>query len=101
MLVTVFSPFLTMFSTHSKKNFSLSVTFILSSANAFNLNQSKNSLFGKDLKKGFGFSVKLRKLSPIICLCHSTTISMGESNTIVSAYLQALTIVLLSPIDMC
>ena len=44
-----FSPFPTMFSTHPKTNFSFAVTFTLSSANAFNLDQSKNWLFGKEL----------------------------------------------------
>ena len=38
-----------MFSTHPKTNFNFSVTFILPSANDFNLDQSKNLLFGKDL----------------------------------------------------
>ena len=38
-----------MFSTLHKTNFKFSVTFILSSANAFNLDQSKILLCGKDL----------------------------------------------------
>ena len=38
-----------MFSTHPKKNFCVYVTFILSSANAFNLDPSKNLLFGQEL----------------------------------------------------
>ena len=38
-----------MFSTLPKTNFSLSVTFILSSANAFDLDQSNMSSFGKEL----------------------------------------------------
>ena len=38
-----------MFSTLPRKNFNLPVTFILSSANAFNLDQSKNLSFGKEL----------------------------------------------------
>ena len=38
-----------MFSTLSKRNFSFSVTFILSSANAFNLDQSEILSFGKEL----------------------------------------------------
>ena len=45
-----FSPFPTMFSTLPKSNFNFWVTFILSSANAFNLDQSKNLSFGKELK---------------------------------------------------
>ena len=32
-----------------KKNFNVSLRVFLSSANAFNLDQSKNLLFGKDL----------------------------------------------------
>ena len=40
-----------MFSTRPKTNFSFSVTFILSSASAFNLDQSKNLSFGKWLRK--------------------------------------------------
>ena len=38
-----------MFSTNPKTNFNFSVTFILSSADAFNLDQSKILLFGKEL----------------------------------------------------
>ena len=41
-----------MFSTLPKTNFNISTTFILSSANAFNLNRSKISSFGKELRKG-------------------------------------------------
>ena len=44
-----FSHKVTLFSTHSKKNFCLYVTFILLSAKAFNLYQSKYLLFGKEL----------------------------------------------------
>ena len=39
-----------MFSTLPKTNFSFFFTFILSSANAFNLDQSKNMSFGKESK---------------------------------------------------
>ena len=38
-----------MFSTLPRSNLNFSVTFILSSANAFSLDQSKNLLFGKEL----------------------------------------------------
>ena len=38
-----------MFSTLPKTNFNFSVTFILLSASAFNLDQSKNLLYGKEL----------------------------------------------------
>ena len=44
-----FSPFPTMFPTFPKTNFNFSFTFILSSANAFNLDQSKILSFGKGL----------------------------------------------------
>ena len=44
-----FSLFPTMFSTHPKGNFFFQVIFILSSANAFNLDQSKKLSFGKGL----------------------------------------------------
>ena len=44
-----FSSFPTMFSTHPRKNFSCIITFILSSVNAFILDQSKNLSFGKEL----------------------------------------------------
>ena len=44
-----FSPFPTMFSTFSKSVFYFLVTFNLSSANAFNLDQSKNFWFGERL----------------------------------------------------
>ena len=39
-----------MFSTHSKKNFCFSGSFILLSAYAFNLDQSKKLSFGKELR---------------------------------------------------
>ena len=39
-----------MFSTLPETNFNFWVTFILSSANAFNLDQYTNLLFGKELK---------------------------------------------------
>ena len=39
-----------MFSTFPNTNFDFSVTFILPSASCFNLDQSKNLLFGKGLK---------------------------------------------------
>ena len=42
-----------MFSTCPNTNFNFSVTFILLSANAFNLKQSKNLSFGKGLKNLF------------------------------------------------
>ena len=41
MLLTTFSPFPTMFTTLFKSRFNFKVTFILSSANAFNLGMSK------------------------------------------------------------
>ena len=44
-----FSPFPTVFSTLPKTNFKFSDTFIVSSANAFNLNQCKILWFGKEL----------------------------------------------------
>ena len=43
------SPFPTMFSTLPKTSFNFSFKFILSSANAFNLDQSKILLCGKEL----------------------------------------------------
>ena len=45
------SHFLTMFSTLPNTNFNFSFTFTLSSANVFNLNESKILLFGKELTK--------------------------------------------------
>ena len=44
------SPFPTIFLTISETNVNFLVTFILSSANAFNLDQPKNYSFGKELK---------------------------------------------------
>ena len=44
-----FSPFPTMFSALPSTNFSFSVTFILSFASSFNLDQSKKLSFGKGL----------------------------------------------------
>ena len=52
-IVGVFSPFPTIFSTLSNTNFNFSVTFILSSANAFNLDKSKILLSGKGLKSNY------------------------------------------------
>ena len=49
MLVTSISPFPIMFSTLPNTNFIFSLTFILSSANAFNLDKSKNLRFGKEI----------------------------------------------------
>ena len=47
-----------MFSSHPKKNFCFQVTFILSSANALNLDQSKKLLLGKELiRNQAGFCV--------------------------------------------
>ena len=51
MKMLVFSPFPTMFSTLPKPNLNISFTFILSSANAFNLDQSKILSFGIELNK--------------------------------------------------
>ena len=50
LVTSTFSPFPKMFSTLPKTNFNFSVTFILSSANALKLDQSKILLFGKGLK---------------------------------------------------
>ena len=47
MLITIFSPFPTMFSTLPKLNFSCPLTFIVLSANASNFYQSKILSFGK------------------------------------------------------
>ena len=63
---SAFSPFPTMFSTHLKKNFCVSVTFIVSSANALNLDQSINLSSGKGLKY-FSF----RKMSNVKALYHT------------------------------
>ena len=41
-----------MFSAHPNTNFNFWITFILSSANAFNLDYSKILSFGKELKYG-------------------------------------------------
>ena len=48
---TAFSPFPTMFSTLPKMYFKFSITFILLSANAFNLEQSKILSSGNGLKQ--------------------------------------------------
>ena len=48
-----FSPFPTMFSILHKTNFKFSFMFILSSAHAFNVDQSKNMSFGKELNNDF------------------------------------------------
>ena len=50
MLVASIFPFRTLFSTLTKTNFNFFVTFNLSAANAFNLDQSQNLLFGKELR---------------------------------------------------
>ena len=49
------------FSTNSKKKFCCQVTFIFSSANALNLEQSKNLPFGKGLRRSF------QKIYVVIC----------------------------------
>ena len=49
MVINSIFPFQTVFSTVSKKEIVILVTFILSSANAFNLVTSKISSFGKRL----------------------------------------------------
>ena len=58
----------------SQANFNFSVTFILSSANAFNLDQFKNLLFGKELKELTSekkiYKVKLEKLHYINDVLH-------------------------------
>ena len=53
MLVSAFS-LPAMFSTCPNTNFNFSVTCILSSANAFNLNQSKKLSFDKELRRFAG-----------------------------------------------
>ena len=59
-----------MFSTIVKTNFNIWVTFILASANGFNLDQSKILSFGKELNIGL-LGKKLENLPPIlkISLC--------------------------------
>ena len=49
MLINSIFPDLTVFSTLSQGEIIFSATFNLSSANALNLDQSKNFLFGKEL----------------------------------------------------
>ena len=49
MLVPAFSPFPAVFTTLPKTNFNFSAKLNLLSANAFNLDQSKNQSFGKGL----------------------------------------------------
>ena len=55
MLLPAFSPFPTMFSTHPIENFCFEVAFISSSANTFNLDQSKILLFGKEFNTWLTF----------------------------------------------
>ena len=50
------------FSTHPNLNFNFWVTFILSSANAFNLDWSKILLFGKELMLCQDDKIKLKEL---------------------------------------
>ena len=52
MLVTSIFSFSHMFSMHPKKEFCFQVTFILLSANAFNLDKFKILSFGKELNNG-------------------------------------------------
>ena len=47
----------TMFSAHPNKNICFRVAFILSSASAFNLDQSKNLLFGKELTETYHLEI--------------------------------------------
>ena len=48
-IMALLSPFPTMFSIHFIKGFCFLVTFILSSAKAFNLDKPKNLSYGKEL----------------------------------------------------
>ena len=58
-----FSPFPTMFFNLTQTHFNFSITFILSSANAFFLDQSENLLFGKELSKAAHFKTE--------CVCET------------------------------
>ena len=49
MLITAFSPYLTMFSTHPKKGIIILTILNVSSAHAFNLDQCKILSLGKEL----------------------------------------------------
>ena len=73
-----------MFSTVPITIFNFSVTFILSSANAFNLKQSKKSLFGKGLK-AFWEHKTLLETSRLACF-HKVHFPMRE--ILVLVYLQ-------------
>ena len=65
-----FSPFPTLFSTLPEINFNFSAKFNLSSANAFNLDQSKNFSFGKEFNYRYKqTSLKDRKGIQIDCYC--------------------------------
>ena len=68
-----------MFSTCPKSNFNFYVIFILSSANDFNLDQSKNLLFGKGLSQ---VSIGLKTKEAVVF----SRIASGQQYIIQSIY---------------
>ena len=70
----VFSPFPTMFPTLPISNFNFSFTFILSSANAFNMDQSKILLFGKGL---ITLTIPLSPVMKAFFKCSGAPVGLG------------------------
>ena len=61
-LSTAFSPFPKMFSTLLNANFNFLAKFNLLSANAFNLDHSKDLAFGKELNTSLSHCLKLKMI---------------------------------------
>ena len=76
-----------MFSTHHKTNFKFSVTFILSSANAFNLDKSKifsfgNGLIGPELSELFALEIAKIAESDFVYTLASTNVDQLVPNMV-------------------
>ena len=78
MLVTAFSPFPTMFSTHSNTNFNFSVSFFMSLANALNLDQSVKLMFGKVKLETFESNTAYGRLYPSKVVLISNLLNLRE-----------------------
>ena len=64
---TAFSPFPTMFSTLPNTNFNFSIAFIVSSANAFNLDHFEIFMFGNELTEQ-GLCIHFSCQSDVLCM---------------------------------
>ena len=92
-----------MFSTLPKTNFNFSAKFDLSSANAFNLDQSKNLSFGKELtvhaiildksqslQSGSDLAEELEKFITYLILSHMTNFRFFQTERVCRRQIQIL-----------